>query len=30
LGMPIIGHVIAIKSGHSLNMELVKKLKELI
>ena len=30
LGMPIIGHVVAIKSGHSLNMELVKKLKELI
>lgn len=28
LGMPVIGHVVAIKSGHSLNMELVKKLKE--
>jgi UDP-3-O-acyl N-acetylglucosamine deacetylase len=27
LGMPIKGHVIAVKSGHSLNMELVKKLK---
>ncbi len=30
LGMPIIGHVVAIKSGHSLNIELVKKLKTLI
>ena len=29
LGMPIIGHVVAIKSGHSLNMELVKKLKDI-
>ncbi|MFH0764056.1 MAG: UDP-3-O-acyl-N-acetylglucosamine deacetylase [Candidatus Omnitrophota bacterium] len=29
LGMPIKGHVIAGKSGHSLNMELVKKLKSL-
>ena len=29
-GMPIIGHVVAIKSGHSLNMELVKKLKEAV
>ena len=28
LGMPIQGHVIAIKSGHKLNMEMVKKLKE--
>ncbi|MFA5143398.1 MAG: UDP-3-O-acyl-N-acetylglucosamine deacetylase [Candidatus Omnitrophota bacterium] len=28
LGMPVIGHVVAIKSGHSLNMELVKRLKE--
>lgn len=28
LGMPVIGHVVAIKSGHGLNMELVKKLKE--
>lgn len=27
LGIPVIGHVIAIKSGHALNMELVKKLK---
>lgn len=27
LGMPIKGHVVAIKSGHKLNMELVKKLK---
>ncbi|MDO8525899.1 MAG: UDP-3-O-acyl-N-acetylglucosamine deacetylase [Candidatus Omnitrophota bacterium] len=30
LGVPVIGRVIAIKSGHSLNMELVKKLKEKI
>ncbi|MCX5686187.1 MAG: UDP-3-O-acyl-N-acetylglucosamine deacetylase, partial [Candidatus Omnitrophica bacterium] len=30
LGMPIKGHVIAAKSGHSLNIELVKKLKTLI
>lgn len=29
LGMPVEGHVIAVKSGHRLNMELVKKLKEL-
>lgn len=29
LGVPIIGHVIAIKSGHSLNMEFVKKLKKI-
>ena len=28
-GMPIEGHVVAVKSGHSLNMELVKKLKKL-
>jgi UDP-3-O-acyl N-acetylglucosamine deacetylase len=28
-GSPIRGHVVAIKSGHRLNMELVKKLKEL-
>ena len=28
LGMPVIGHVVAIKSGHGLNMELVRKLKE--
>jgi UDP-3-O-acyl N-acetylglucosamine deacetylase len=27
-GMPIKGHVVAIKSGHKLNMELVKKLKK--
>jgi UDP-3-O-acyl N-acetylglucosamine deacetylase len=27
-GAPVIGHFIAIKSGHRLNMELVKKLKE--
>lgn len=27
LGMPIKGHVVAIKSGHRLNMELVRKLK---
>ena len=26
-GMPIEGHVMAVKSGHNLNMELVKKLK---
>ena len=30
LGIPIKGHVVAIKSGHSLNVELVKKLKALI
>ena len=29
LGIPVIGHVVAIKSGHGLNMELVKKLKNL-
>lgn len=28
LGMPLKGHVVAIKSGHKLNMELVKKLKK--
>ncbi|MDD5136239.1 MAG: UDP-3-O-acyl-N-acetylglucosamine deacetylase [Candidatus Omnitrophica bacterium] len=28
LGMPIMGHVVAIKSGHALNAELVKKLRE--
>lgn len=28
LGVPIKGHVVAIKSGHRLNMELVKKLKK--
>ena len=27
LGMPIQGHIVAIKSGHRMNMELVKKLK---
>ena len=27
LGMPLKGHVIALKSGHRLNMELVRKLK---
>ncbi|MDP3804756.1 MAG: UDP-3-O-acyl-N-acetylglucosamine deacetylase [Candidatus Omnitrophota bacterium] len=27
LGLPIKGHVVAIKSGHSLNIELVRKLK---
>ncbi len=27
IGMPLEGHVVAVKSGHSLNMELVKKLK---
>lgn len=30
LGVPIVGHVVAIKSGHRLNMELVRKLKTLI
>lgn len=29
VGMPIEGHIIAIKSGHALNMELVRKIKEL-
>jgi len=28
LGVPVKGHVVAIKSGHKLNMELVKKLKK--
>ena len=28
LGMPIKAHVVAVKSGHTLNMELVRKLKE--
>ena len=28
LGMPLKGHIVAIKSGHKLNMELVKKLKK--
>lgn len=28
LGRPLKGHVVAIKSGHKLNMELVKKLKK--
>jgi UDP-3-O-acyl N-acetylglucosamine deacetylase len=27
VGMPIHGHVVAVKSGHGLNMELIKKLK---
>lgn len=27
LGMPLKGHIVAIKSGHRLNMELVRKLK---
>jgi UDP-3-O-acyl N-acetylglucosamine deacetylase len=27
-GAPVEGHVVAVKSGHTLNMELVKKLKE--
>ena len=27
VGMPIEGHVVAVKSGHSINMELVRKLK---
>lgn len=30
VGKPVIGHVVAIKSGHKLNMELVKKLKQMI
>lgn len=30
LGVPIQGHIIAIKSGHKLNMELVRRLKEKI
>ncbi len=29
LGLPLEGHIIAVKSGHRLNMELVKKIKEL-
>jgi UDP-3-0-acyl N-acetylglucosamine deacetylase len=29
IGMPLEGHVVAVKSGHNLNMELVKKLKKL-
>lgn len=28
LGKPVKGHVVAVKSGHKLNMELVKKLKK--
>lgn len=28
VGRPIVGHIVAVKSGHTLNMELVKKLKE--
>ena len=28
LGMPVKGHVVAIKSGHKLNVELVRKLKK--
>ncbi|OGW85851.1 MAG: UDP-3-O-[3-hydroxymyristoyl] N-acetylglucosamine deacetylase [Omnitrophica bacterium RIFCSPLOWO2_01_FULL_45_10] len=28
IGMPIKGHVVALKSGHSLNMELARKLRE--
>lgn len=27
-GMPVRAHIVAVKSGHALNMELVKKLKE--
>jgi UDP-3-O-[3-hydroxymyristoyl] N-acetylglucosamine deacetylase/3-hydroxyacyl-[acyl-carrier-protein] dehydratase len=27
LGMPIQGHVVAVKSGHRMNMEMVKLLK---
>jgi len=30
LGMPVIGHIVAVKSGHSLNMELVKALRSKI
>jgi UDP-3-O-acyl N-acetylglucosamine deacetylase len=29
-GMPVQGHIVAVKSGHSLNMELVKKLKAIL
>ena len=29
IGKPLIGHVVALKSGHKLNMELVDKLKSL-
>jgi UDP-3-O-acyl N-acetylglucosamine deacetylase len=29
-GMPLEGHVVAVKSGHGLNMELVKKLKTIL
>jgi UDP-3-O-acyl-N-acetylglucosamine deacetylase len=28
LGMPVNGHIMAIKSGHRMNMELVRKLKK--
>lgn len=28
IGMPILGHIIAIKSGHELNLKLVQKIKE--
>lgn len=28
LGRPVIGHIVAIKSGHSLNLQLVKKIME--
>ena len=27
IGMPLVGHIVAVKSGHKLNMELVKKLR---
>lgn len=30
IGMPIKGHIVAIKSGHALNMELVRQLKSLV
>jgi UDP-3-0-acyl N-acetylglucosamine deacetylase len=30
VGMPVQGHIVAVKSGHSLNMELVKKLKAIV
>jgi len=30
LGMPLVGHVVAIKSGHKLNLELVKQLRSKI
>lgn len=29
VGAPLVGHVVAVKSGHAVNMELVKKLKNI-